>query len=76
MRHTLSLREEQTYGSLRFHRPVHIEKFVAQALAGDRILPSPFGRIGILFARTDGPAALDELMGATLRGELYSVLER
>ena len=31
-------------------------------------------RIGILFARTEPGPALDELMRATLRGELYSVL--
>jgi biotin carboxylase len=74
MRHTISLAEEQTYGSLQFHRPITIEKFVPLALAGDRILPSPFGRIGILFARTDDAPALDELMRATLRGELYTVL--
>ena len=75
MRHTISLGEEQTYGALQFQRPVAIETFVPLALAGDRILPSPFGRIGILFARADDAPALDELMRATLGGELYRVLE-
>ena len=74
MRHTISLSEEQTFGSLRFHRPVDIEKLVPLALAGDLIGPSPFGRIGILFARTDTRPDLDQLMQATLRGELYTVL--
>jgi hypothetical protein len=74
MRHTISLRKEQTFGSLQFHRPINIEKFVPLALAGDRIPPSPFGRIGILFARTDSGPALNELMRTTLRGELYTVL--
>jgi hypothetical protein len=74
MRHTISLREAQTYGSLQFHRPVEIETFVPQALAGDRVAAAPFARIGILFARTEPGRALDELMRATLRGELYSVL--
>ena len=74
MRHTISLAEEQTYGSLQFHRPIAIEKFVPLAVAGDRIPASPFGRIGILFARVDHTPALDELMRATLSGELYTVL--
>jgi biotin carboxylase len=75
MRHTISLPEEQTFGSLQFHRPVHIEAFVPLALAGDRVAPSPFGRIGILFAQAEAGPDLDELMRATLRGELYSVLD-
>lgn len=74
MRHTITLREAQTFGSLRFHRPLNVEMFVPLALAGDQIAPSPFGRIGILFARTDAGPALDDLMRATLRGDLYSVL--
>lgn len=74
MRHTISLREAQTYESLQFHRPVRIEKFVPQALAGDRVAAAPFARIGILFAKTEPGPALGELMAATLRGELYSVL--
>lgn len=74
MRHTVALRQAQTFGSLRFHRPVDIERFVPQALAGDRVAAAPFARIGILFALTEPGAALDELMAATVRGELYSVL--
>jgi len=74
LRHTITLRQAQTFGSLQFHRPIQIEKFFPQALAGDHVAESPFARIGILFARTEPGAALDELMAATLRGELYSVL--
>lgn len=74
MRHTISLRAEQVFGSLQFHRPVQVETLVPLALAGDRVPQSPFGRIGILFARAESAPALDELMAATLRGELYSVV--
>ncbi len=74
LRHTISLREARTFESLQFHRPIQIEKFFPQSLAGDRVAASPFARIGILFARTESGAALDALMTATLRGELYSVL--
>jgi biotin carboxylase len=74
MRHTIALRQAQTFGSLQFHRPIEVETFFPQALAGDRVAAAPFARIGILFARTEPGAALDELMAATVRGELYSVL--
>lgn len=73
MRHTISLREETTYGALQFHRPIGVEKFVSLATAGDRIGPSPFGRIGILFARVDTQPELEALMRTTLCGDLYSV---
>lgn len=74
LRHTIALREPQVFGGLRFHHSVDIEMFVSLALALDRIAASPFGRIGILFARAADAAALDRLMRATLNGELYSVL--
>ena len=74
MRHTIALREAQTFGALQFHRPIAIERFFPQALAGDHVAASPFARVGILFVRSEPGAALDELMDATLRGDLYSVL--
>ena len=73
MRHTIALRQAQTFGALRFHRPVQIESLVPLALAGDRVSESPFGRIGILFARCETGAELDALMAATVAGELYTV---
>lgn len=74
MRHTISVDREMSFGSLQFHRPLEVEKFLPLALAGDRMHPSPFGRIGLLFARAASDRDLKELMQATLRGELYTVL--
>lgn len=74
LRHTVALRAAQAYGALQFHRPVQVERFVPQALAGDQVAASPFARIGILFARSEPGAPLAELMAVTVRGELYSVL--
>ncbi|MGA0601682.1 ATP-grasp domain-containing protein [Caulobacter sp. KR2-114] len=76
MRHTISLRAPQTFEALRFNRPLQVERFVPQSLAGDRVAQAPFARIGILFARTEPGAPLAELMRATLEGQLYSVLGR
>jgi biotin carboxylase len=69
----ISVREAQTYEALQFHRPIHIDRFEPLARAGDHIAASPFGRVGILFARAKDGLALDELMRATLGGELYAV---
>ena len=74
LRHTISLRAPQTFEALRFNRPLQIERFYPQSLAGDRVAEAPFARIGILFARTEPGAALADLMRATLKGELYAVL--
>ena len=74
MRHTISVNREMSFGSLQFHRSLDVEKFIPLALAGDRMHPSPFGRIGILFARAETGRDLEELMRTTLRGELYTVL--
>jgi biotin carboxylase len=74
LRHTISLRAPQTFEALRFNRPLQVERFFPQSLAGDRVAEAPFARIGILFARTEPGAALAELMTATLKGELYFVL--
>lgn len=74
LRHTIALREPQVFEGLQFHQPVQIERFVSLALAGDPIAASPFGRIGILFARARDAEDLQGLMRATLSGALYSVL--
>lgn len=74
LRHTISVRAAQRFEGLHFHRSVDIEQLVSLARAGDRIEASPFGRVGILFARAEDAVALDALMRATLAGELYAVL--
>ena len=51
-----------------------VKRVLPLALAGDRMHPSPFGRIGLLFARATSSNDLRELMQTTLRGELYTVL--
>ncbi|WP_294331441.1 hypothetical protein [uncultured Sphingomonas sp.] len=74
LRHTVALRAPQVFEGLQFHQPVEIERFVSLALAGDTIAESPFGRIGILFARARDTEDLQALMRTTLAGDLYSVL--
>lgn len=74
LRHTIALRAPQIFEGLQFHRAIDIEMLVSLALAGEHIAASPFGRIGILFARAEDAVALDGLTRATLNGELYSVL--
>ncbi|WP_313539870.1 ATP-grasp domain-containing protein [Sphingomonas sp.] len=74
LRHTISVRTPQIFEGLQFRRAADIEMFVPLALTGEHIAASPFGRIGILFARADDAAALNTLLHTALNGELYAVL--
>jgi len=73
MRHTISSPEPFTLNAVRFLVPLHIEKLVPISLTGDRLKASPFGRVGILFARTDDCVHMDELFGRTLERRLYTL---
>jgi len=75
MRHTVALPQDQNFEAIRFSRPLTIEMFAPLAVAGDRVKGSPFGRIGLLFARAQSERDLDDLMRATLAGELYTVVD-
>lgn len=73
MRHTISSPEPFTLNALRFLVPLHIESLVPISLTGDRLNASPFGRVAIMFARTDDRANMDELFGRTLERRLYTL---
>lgn len=73
MRHTISQSTEGVFGSIQFKTPLHIEKLVPISLAGDRVKASPFGRIGVLFAKTDSQNDLEELCSLTLKRNLYAI---
>lgn len=70
-RHTVSLPVEQGLEALEFKMPLHIVKWVPLALAGDTIRPSPFSRIGLLFADSDTQAEQDRLFDRMLGRSLY-----
>lgn len=73
MRHTLSHPDEQILGAIRFLAPLQIEKLVPISQTGDRLKPSPSGRIAILFARTNTKEELDQLFTQTLGRQLYTI---
>lgn len=73
MRHTISDLVEQIFGSIHFHVPIKIEKLVPVSLAGDKVKASPFGRIAILFAKTDSSIELNELFSRTLSRSFYTI---
>ena len=74
LRHTLSSPEGAPFGSLRFHRPLTIERYVSLALSGETLSPSPRSRIGLLFARAQSAADLAEIKAAALERRLYDIL--
>lgn len=73
MRHTLTMPQDYTLGSLSFSLPLMIKKWVPISLTGDRLRPSPYGRMGILFAEESSEQKLNEIFSVTLKRQLYSV---
>lgn len=73
MRHTITLRAEQNFAFLRFKVAVHIERWTALSLAGDKLQPSPQGRVGVLFCRATDLHDLDRLYQLALDRDLYEV---
>jgi hypothetical protein len=73
MRHTVSLSIEGVLGSIQFNSPVLIEKIVPISLAGDMITESPFGRIALLFLKSNSEEELLGLYRKTLDRSLYTI---
>lgn len=72
-RHTVSLPCEQHLESVEYRSPMRIVKWVPLAVAGDLIRPSPFSRIGLLFAESASRAEQDRLFAQMLKRELYDI---
>lgn len=75
IRHTLTQSHAFTLGTLSFNLPLIIKKWVPIYSTGDRLLKSPFGRIGILFAEAMSLREMDDILSATLGRKLYMVEE-
>lgn len=74
MRHTISQPIDQVFTAIQFNLPLQIEKLILLSLAGDMVKASPFGRIGLLFAKTDSEDELSNLFAITLQRQLYNIL--
>jgi len=73
MRHTISQPTEGVLGSIQFNFPILIEKMIPISLAGDMIKASPFGRIALIFLRSNSEEELLELYQKTLNRSLYTI---
>ena len=73
IRHTISQPDEGVLGSIQFKFPILIEKMVPISLAGDMIKASPFGRIALIFFRSNSEEELLELYRKTLDRSLYTI---
>jgi predicted ATP-grasp superfamily ATP-dependent carboligase len=73
MRHTVTLKEAQSFAYLRFKAALQIERWIPLSLTGDQLKPSPRGRIGVLFCRGTDARDLDQIYQAALRRDLYEV---
>lgn len=75
MRHTLTQSIDYTLGSVIFNFPLRIIQWVPISLTGDRLPPSPYGRISVLFASEPTEQALISTFAKTLKRQLYSISE-
>lgn len=75
MRHTISQTSDGVLGSIQFNFPVLIEKMVPISIAGDIIKASPFGRIALMFLRSNSAEELSELFQKALDRNLYTIKE-
>ena len=73
IRHTLSQSVEDVLGSIQFKIPVLIEKMVPISLAGDIVKASPFGRIALIFLRSNSEKELLKVYQKTLDIRLYTI---
>jgi biotin carboxylase len=73
MRHTISQPDESIFGSLKFNFPLQIEKLIPISMAGDKVKSSPFGRIALLFIKTNSSGELSDIYSKTLMRKLYSI---
>ena len=75
MRHTVSVSKDQNFNHIRYKKSLFLESWVALSSVGDQLKPSPDSRIGILFARARSEADLLSLYEATIRRQLYEVVD-
>ncbi len=73
MRHTISQPVEGVLGSIKFNVPITMEKMIPISLAGDLIKISPFGRIALIFLRSNSEKELSDLYQKTLKRKLYTI---
>lgn len=73
MRHTISQSFDTTFSWLQFRDILKIEQFVPLCMTGDHVKKSPFGRIGLLFAKSDSKYEFDQLFNKTINRNLYFI---
>ena len=73
LRHTITIRDEGIFESLNFKSNIDIIKYVPLAIAGDRIHRSPYGRIGLLFSKSNSESNMIDLVENFQNGKVYSV---
>jgi carbamoylphosphate synthase large subunit len=75
IRHTISQSKDGILGSLKFNCPIQIEKIIPLSITGDVIKASPFGRIAIVFLKSNTKEEQSELYQRTVKRNLYTIQE-
>lgn len=76
LRHTLTGTTTTNLQHLSFSVPLKIERWVPLATCAEELLPSPQGRIALLFAQANDPSELQSLASKAVKRELFEINQK
>lgn len=75
IRHTFTDREGGFFITMSFPKAIKVREFVPLSLAGDKILPAPGGRAGLLFIETDTIEEQESILTKAVTRKLYDPIQ-
>lgn len=75
LRHTITQSRASYFSSLSFSIPILIKEYIQLVETGYKVEESPYGRIGVMFLRTNTKEDMDSLFQQVLNRKLYTIQE-
>ena len=73
IRHTMTQSQKGVFNSVRYKKSVHIKKQINISNVGDYLEPSPNGRVGIIFVKTQTTQERKNLLNDFLQRKVYGI---
>jgi carbamoylphosphate synthase large subunit len=73
IRHTISVKESQSFGALTFNQPVRFAKWVPLSIVGANLRPSPYSRIAVIFIQATTSEEFHAINESLLSRTLYEI---
>ena len=73
IRHTITTPEQINFGSIKFHEPILINKYISISTSGSELQKAPHGRAAIIFLNTFNISNFNKIKSLLLKRELYSL---